>query len=90
MNIIEQHPAVSLAIGGYAAIALIATMPAKGSKLTWETVYGWFYDCLHLLLNTPQGSAILQKFQIPQGTQVTQTVSPTQTTTTITAPQETK
>jgi glycerol-3-phosphate dehydrogenase len=84
---IQQHPVVVLMGIGYIGTALIATMPPKGEPFKF---YDYAYDFLHLLLNTRQGSEMLQKFNIPAGTQVTQTVNPSQTTTTITHPQETK
>lgn len=84
---VQQHPVAVLMIFGYIATAAIATMPEKGIPFKF---YDYAYDFLHLLLNTKQGNAMLQKFNIPAGTQVTQTVNPSQTTTTITAPQETK
>jgi hypothetical protein len=85
---VQQHSMATLVVSGYIGTAIIATMPAKGEPISF---YSWLYDFLHLLLNTKQGNAMLQKFNIPAGTQVTQSVSPTQTTTTISNPaQETK
>lgn len=36
----------------YVGSALIGTMPAKDSDLTWRTIYCWAYDALHMMLNS--------------------------------------
>jgi hypothetical protein len=71
---IQQHPAVFSMVGIYLITGLIATMPPKGSAFTWETVYGWAYDSLHLWLNTSKGSEALQKMQGQNPTQSTTTI----------------
>lgn len=35
----------------YVALALAGTMPPKGTKWNAETVYDWFYDAIHVMLN---------------------------------------
>lgn len=47
---VTAHPLLT-AVGGYVATAVVGTMPARGSKWNWDTAYGWFFDCAHVLLN---------------------------------------
>lgn len=37
---------------GYVATAAISTMPPKDAQWNWRTVYSWFFDFSHMLLNS--------------------------------------
>ena len=41
-------------IGGtsYVVTAAISTMPAKDAQWNWRTLYGWFFDFAHMLINS--------------------------------------
>lgn len=55
MQITVQTLAVivgSVGGGGYVATAVVNTMPPKDADWNWRTVYGWFFDCAHLLINS--------------------------------------
>ena len=40
-----------LGAAGYVATAAISTMPEKGVEWNAKTVYAWFFDFAHMLLN---------------------------------------
>lgn len=55
MQITGQSLAVILgSIGGtgYVGTAIVSTMPAKDAEWNWRTLYGWFFDCAHMMLNS--------------------------------------
>jgi hypothetical protein len=45
-----QHPIVDT-IAIYVALGLVGTMPPKGVKWSAETLYDWFYDFAHVVIN---------------------------------------
>jgi hypothetical protein len=51
MQITATQQTVILAAAGYVATAAISTMPQKGVKWNWETLYAWLFDFAHTLLN---------------------------------------
>ena len=54
LNIITQHPAAVALVAAYFLIALVNTMPGKGVTWDGQTVYAWFYDFVHVLLNAAE------------------------------------
>lgn len=52
MQITSNERTFIIAAAGYVATAVISTMPAKDSNWTWQTVYCWFFDFAHMLLNS--------------------------------------
>jgi hypothetical protein len=47
-----QQNAVSVGlIATYLLVALVNTMPEKNISWTGQTVYGWFYDFVHIVIN---------------------------------------
>lgn len=44
-----------LGIAAYLGLGAIATMPPKGTKLTWSVLYDWFFDFTHMILNQRGG-----------------------------------
>jgi len=50
MNFVVDHPLLDT-VALYVAFGLIGTMPAKGTHWTAETLYDWFYDFAHVVMN---------------------------------------
>lgn len=50
MNFFSQHPFLD-GIAAYLALALVGSMPAKGTKWSAEVLYDWAYDFLHVAIN---------------------------------------
>lgn len=52
MHITAQQTAIIIAASGYVGTAIVSTMPPKDAEWDWRTIYGWFFDCAHMLLNS--------------------------------------
>jgi hypothetical protein len=68
LSFLAEH---GVAISGallYALLAGISTMPPKGTKWTADTIYDWFYDWTHLLVNQRGQSRKLPLDQTQQPT----------------------
>lgn len=51
MQITANESTVIVAGAGYVASAAISTMPPKDCEWNAKTLYGWFFDFCHMLLN---------------------------------------
>lgn len=47
---------------GYIVVAGVNTMPNPGEKIDRARAYKWFYDWIHMLLNSPAAQRIEQRF----------------------------
>lgn len=55
MTITVQQLAIIMGSGGvftYVATAVVSTMPAKDAEWNRRTLYGWIFDCAHMLINS--------------------------------------
>ncbi len=51
VQFIQQNLFAVGLVGAYLLIALVNTMPEKNVAWTGQTLYGWFYDFVHLVMN---------------------------------------
>ena len=92
IQFIQQNAIAVGIVAIYLLIALVNTMPEKNVSWTGQTVYGWFYDFVHLVIN-----AAVKKYpalaELPDIATVTTTVNtpaiPAQSQTVITRKDET-
>lgn len=51
MPITAMQQTVILGTAGYVATAAVSTMPPKDTEWNRRTLYAWFFDFAHMLLN---------------------------------------
>jgi hypothetical protein len=51
IQFIQQNAVAVGLIATYLLVALVNTMPEKNISWTGQTVYGWFYDFVHIIIN---------------------------------------
>jgi hypothetical protein len=80
MHLTVREWAALIGAGIYSAVAGVNTMPVPGSEMNAQTLYKWFYDWTHCLINSPQVQVIERHFHIePNGavtSDTTKTTSP--------------
>lgn len=55
MQITVQQLAIIMGGGGavtYVTTAIVSTMPPKDAEWSKRTIYGWLFDCAHMLINS--------------------------------------
>ena len=48
---VSDHWGAIAGLAGYVSLAVVATMPPKGTKIDGQAMYDWAYDCAHLMVN---------------------------------------
>ena len=76
IQFIQQNAVAVGLVVVYLLVALVNTMPEKNVAWTGQTVYGWFYDFVHIVIN-----AAVKKYpalaELPSdGTVTTTTATP--------------
>lgn len=58
MHITLQQVVLILGSAGAANVltAIVSTMPAKDAEWNLRTLYGWFFDCAHSVMNSRRPS----------------------------------
>ena len=51
IQFIQQNLFAVCLVAAYLLVALVNTMPEKNVSWTSQTIYGWFYDFVHLVMN---------------------------------------